>query len=238
MVLLLLPLRTLPRGKEHLAPSFCLSAWSLPLASLMNPLALLSNVLSPIEVDRLRKLGDPPPLPQPVEPSNDQLATEQMQHQEQLKKQVGVLQVCLFFDLAVAWSAGLGTVDFPCDLPMSQTGELNSKDDGTQELTLEFVSYLFDAMVAAMPWLWVVPFLVTWFCPGPDVPIVSLPCVLAATVLFFLQSWLSAVMLVCDLVGAALAQRRCPSFRNCSVLRRWFVWLEGTACSRRFSISS
>ena len=55
----------------------------------MNALALLSNILSP------RKLVDPPPLPQPVETSNDRLATElaaNMQHQEQLKEQVGVLQ--------------------------------------------------------------------------------------------------------------------------------------------------
>ena len=56
------------------------AAWSLlgpSQASLMNALALLSNRLSPSEVDRLR--------------SNDQLAAK-MQHQEQLKKQVGVLQ--------------------------------------------------------------------------------------------------------------------------------------------------
>ena len=45
------------------------------------------------EVDRIRKLVGSPPLP--VEPSNDQLALElaaKMQHQEILRKQVGVLQ--------------------------------------------------------------------------------------------------------------------------------------------------
>ena len=39
----------------------------------MNALVLLSNVLSPSEVDRLRKLVGPPPLPQPEEPSNQRV---------------------------------------------------------------------------------------------------------------------------------------------------------------------
>ena len=135
--------------------------------------------------------------------------------------------VCLSFDLAASWSAGMGTADFPGDLLTSQTGEFNSKDVDTQEMILEFVSFLIDAIVAAMPLLWVVPVLVTWFCPGPDAPLAALSCVLAATVLIFLQSWLSAAMLVCNLVGAALAQRQCPFFQElfCAAMLVWtFRW--------------
>ena len=91
----LVPLRTFLGVKRTFgsARSFCLSARSLgpAQASLMDALALLSNVLSPIEVDRLRKL-DPHPLPQPVESSNGQVAMElasKMQHQEQLNKTSG-----------------------------------------------------------------------------------------------------------------------------------------------------
>ena len=108
----------------------------------------------------------------------------------------------------------MGTADFPGDLLTSQTGEFNAKDFDTQETILEFVSFLIDAIVAAMPLLWVVPVLVAWFCPGPDAPLAALSCVLAATVLIFLQSWLSAAMLVCNLVGAALAEWRCPFFQK------------------------
>ena len=133
--------------------------------------------------------------------------------------------VCLFFDLA--------TGDFPGDLLMSQTGELNSKDVGTQELILEFVSYLIDAIVAAMPLLWVVPVFVTWFCPGPDAPFAALSCVLVATVLLFLQSWLSAAMLVCNLVGAALAQRRCPFFQELFCAVTLVCNLVGAALAQR-----
>ena len=97
----LVPLCLPPRSKEpvvpppapHPGPSLGPS-----LASLKNALALLSKVLSPSDVNRLRKLVDPPPLPQPVEPFSDKLAMElaaKMQHQEQLKNQVGVLQQCI-----------------------------------------------------------------------------------------------------------------------------------------------
>ena len=83
----------LPPSSSQCGPSFGPSQ-----ASVMNALAFLSNVLIPVEVDSLRKLLDPPPpppLPQPAGPSNDQPAmwlAATMQHQEQLKKQVDVLQ--------------------------------------------------------------------------------------------------------------------------------------------------
>ena len=141
--------------------------------------------------------------------------------------------VCLSFDLAASWSAGMGTADFLGDLLKSQTGEFNSKDVDTQETIFEFVPYLIDATVAAMPLLWVVPVLVTWFCPGPDAPLAALSCVLAATVLIFLQSWLSAAMLVCDLVGAALAQRRCPFFQEMFCAATLVCDLVGAALAQR-----
>ena len=141
--------------------------------------------------------------------------------------------VCLSFDLAASWSAGMGTADFLGDLLKSQTGEFNSKDVDTQETILEFVPYLIDATVAAMPLLWVVPVLVTWFCPGPDAPLAALSCVLAATVLIFLQSWLNAAMLVCDLVGAALAQRQCPFFQEMFCAATLVCDLVGAALAQR-----
>ena len=80
-----------------------------------------------------------------------------------------------------------------------------------------------------MPLLWVVPVLVTWFCPGPDALFAVLSCVPAATVIFFLQSWLSAAMMVCDLVGAALSQRRCPFFQELFCVAT-LVCMDGGLC--------
>ena len=141
--------------------------------------------------------------------------------------------VCLSFDLAASWSAGMGAADFPGDLLKSQTGEFNSKDVDTQEMILEFVSFLIDVIVAAMPLLWVMPVLVKWFCPGPDAPLAALSCVLAATVLIFFQSWLSAAMLVCNLVGAALAEWRCPFFQELFCAAMLVCNLVGAALAQR-----
>ena len=83
----LVPLRT-SSEQRTCGPPPSLPSLVLPLGPSC-VLFLLSNVLSPSEVDRLRKLAPA------VEPSDDQLAMElaaNMQHQEQLKKQVGVLQ--------------------------------------------------------------------------------------------------------------------------------------------------
>ena len=85
---------TLLRLPQRLC-SLLLRLASSPLLHGKEPVAPLPapQLLSPSEVDRLRKLVDPPspPLLQPVEPSNDQPAMEvaaKMQHQEQLKKRV------------------------------------------------------------------------------------------------------------------------------------------------------
>ena len=73
----------------------------------------------------------------------------------------------------------------------------------------------FDATVAAMPLLWVVPALAAWFCPGLlDAPPDALLCVLAAIVLIFLLGCLVAAMLICDSVDVALSQRQCPFFQE------------------------